>query len=256
MVEKLNKLNNWSVKRDDRYGPLASRWYKAQEKPGALKNTWEYTDWAGGAPYRGAKGAGQMCFATGVGPTDLQSNDVKRQMNNGECLPHLTLHAPLDTLTASFVLCAPGYHVPIRVPTAHRGVRPPYSLPFYSHSTLRGPPSPPRSARREEVHVQPFATLPWKGEWYGQPQSLEKPGSRFAETFHVSNGGEGMAPSHDIGKIGLLSQTRQKPRDVWTVSRPLGSPQRATTRLRKLETRGFVRSGMTNRRSQTGISNR
>lgn len=37
MVEKLNKLNNWSVKREDRYGPLASRWYKVRALlPGLL----------------------------------------------------------------------------------------------------------------------------------------------------------------------------------------------------------------------------
>ena len=110
MVEKLNKLNNWSVKREDRYGPLASRWYKvrallpgllplfwahvsdrdgfftsqAQEKPGAVSSKWVYTDWCGGAPFRGAKGGGQMCFATGIGPTDLSSNDVKRQQENGD----------------------------------------------------------------------------------------------------------------------------------------------------------------------------
>ena len=149
---------------------------------------------------------------------------------------------------------AAGYHLPIRVPTAMRGARPPYSLPFYAHDSLRGPPSPPKSARREPKVIDRYPTLPWKTEWYGQARNLEKPGSRFADTFHVSRGGEGMAPSHDIGNVGLLSRKHEKPRDTWTASRPLASPERATVRLRRLETRSIPR--LTGRhRPLTGMSN-
>ena len=238
MVDKLNKRNTWTVRRDDRFGPLSSQWVKSTTKFGAMGNKIVDEPWCGGAPFRGSKGGGQMCFATGIGPTDLSSNDVMRQQENGY---HLA-----------------GISGKYRVPTAWRGKKPPCL--DYLHETLRPPPSPPRSPRPPDKTADNWPILPWKTEWYGQPKRLQRPGySHLSDTFHVSKGGEGMAPSHDIGNVGLKSRVERQPEKPWTASRPLQSPQRATMRLERLEMRSIPRQRTAgtrpSRRGHMGLSN-
>merc|ERR1711871_858643 len=201
-------MDRCTAQRDDRHGPLRSRWYREQEMWGAQQNVKRHFPWCGDAPYRGAKGGGRICFGVGKGPTDLSCNEVKRQLRSS-------------------------YHVPIPVPTPFQGR---YSKDYVlrSNETLRGPPSPLSSPRRSASTPQEFPTLAWKHETWGQTASGPAP---FQHTLRMSPSGEGLAPMHDIMQTGLASRVRTAPRSTFTAKRPLASPDRASMRLNKWETR-------------------
>jgi len=201
LAEKLKMMERWQAKKDDRHGPLRSRWYKEQEMWGAQKNVKKHYAWCGNGPYRCAKGGGRICFATGKAQADLSSAEVKHQLGTS-------------------------YHVPINVPKEFQGRRPDYVL--LSNETLRGPPSPPASPRRAESVMHTHPTLSWKHEWWGQPRSIS--------SFGVSPSGEGMAAAKDIVSSGLRGHATPV-RASWTASRPLASPDRENKRLQLWETR-------------------
>jgi len=205
-------MDQWTAQRDHRQGPLCARWYREQDTWGAQKNTRVAHPWAGAGPFRGAKGAGRICFGTGIAPSDLSCNEVHRQQLPGQ-----------------------SYHKAIPVPTPFRGRRPDYAS--FSNETLREPLSPPSSPPRREVPMVPAQqTLPWKHELWGKPE-------RFGTcpplgALKMSPSGEGMALPQDVTATGLSRRVHTaKPHADWTVQRPLASPDREERRLRTLQIR-------------------
>lgn len=234
LAEKLKLMDQWSAQRDHRQGPLCARWYREQDTWGAQKNTRVAHPWAGAGPFRGAKGAGRICFGTGIAPSDLSCNEVLRQQLPGQ-----------------------SYHKAIPVPTPFRGRRPDYAS--FSNETLREPLSPPSSPPRRELPIGPPAqpTLPWKHELWGKPD-------RFGTcpplgALKLSPSGEGMALPQDITPTGLSRRvhTAAAPRADWTVQRPLASPDREERRLRTLQirTRSGARSSLIPSMREGGVPN-
>jgi len=212
-MEKLKLMDRWTAARDDRQGPLRSRWYRQQEMWGAQKTTMKALPWGGGGQFRGAKGGGRICFATGKGPTDLSCNEVIRQQVPGA-----------------------SYHTMIRVPTAHQGRHPDYIL--RSNETLRQAASPPSSPRPLEKVTRKHPTLAWKHETWGQQSPTPM---SFRHTMRLSPSGEGLAPQHDIMDTGLASRVHTAAaRKPWTAKRSLASPDRESMRLQTWETRRFA----------------